>query len=155
MINPSKRIVWLVLFSLCFLIFLERLHTLQEPWFTDVAFYATLGDEMNHGRFLYSDLWDQKPPAIYATYALAEKLLGHTPFLLLFLGFFTSVAILLGLYKAGEALTGKASGGLWAAAFWALLSNDLLLEADMPNNEFFINACLVWAFALLVWRWKK
>jgi hypothetical protein len=153
--NPFERIVWVVLISLSFLIFLERLHNFQEPWFTDVTFYATIGDEMNHGRFLYSDLWDQKPPAIYATYALAEKILGHTPYLLFFLGLFTSVGILLGLYKAGEALSGTPFGGLLAAVFWALLSNDLLLEADMPNNEFFINAGLIWAFALLVWRWKK
>lgn len=153
--DPISRFAWLILFILSFFIFLERLHNLKEPWFTDVVFYATAGDEMNHGRLLYSDLWDQKPPGIYATFSLAGKIFGHTDYLLLLLGFFTSAAILLGLYKAGEALTGKASGGLWAASFWVLLSNDLLLEADMPNTEFFINACLVLAFALLIWKWKK
>ena len=46
---------------------------------------------------------------------------------------------------AGEPLP-----GLWAAAFWATLCSDLHLQANQPNTEVFINACLIWAFVLLV-----
>ena len=40
--------------------------------------------------------------------------------------------------------------GLWAAAFWALISGDMYLQANQPNTEVFQNLCLVWAFALLL-----
>ena len=57
---------------------------------------------------------------------------------------------LLGVYAAGSALGGKTSTGLWAATFWTALCSDLDQMANQPNTEVFINACLIWAFALLV-----
>lgn len=147
--------VGLVLALLSLLALLERLHTANEPWFCDVNFYASMGSEMNQGRELYSDLWDDRPPATYVTFAWAEKILGPGPHLILWMGFWASVAILLGLYAAGKGLSGKTSGGLWAAGLWALLSCEATLEAYQPNTEFFMNACLVGALALLAWRWRE
>jgi hypothetical protein len=42
------------------------------------------------------------------------------------------------------------AAGLWAAAFWAVVSGDLWMQGNQPNSEVFINACLVWALALLL-----
>jgi len=39
---------------------------------------------------------------------------------------------------------------LWGAVFWTLVCGDVWLQANQPNAEVFINACVVWAFALLV-----
>jgi len=39
---------------------------------------------------------------------------------------------------------------LWAAAAWAVLSMDMVLQANQPNTESFINAAMVWGFALLL-----
>ena len=155
--NPKMAAVGtglsLVLFT--FLILLERLHTQGEPWFCDIICYASMGKEMLFGRRLYSDLWDDRPPATYLTFEAAEKIFGQGPQLIIWIGFLTSVAIMLGLYAAGKGLSGKTSGGLWAAGLFTLLSTEVFLEADQPNTEIFMNACMVWAFALLVWRWKK
>ncbi len=140
---------------MAFLILLERLFTYAEPWFTDLVFYSTVGNELLHGRSLYSDLWDLKPPATYATFALAEAVFGHTSYLLVWLGFLAATGTLLGLYAAGKAVCGSPEGGLWAGGFWCLLATDLYLEGSQVNCEAFINFFLVGSIALLLWRWKK
>lgn len=136
--------------SLAAFIALQRLHTYHEPLERDITIYAVFGHELLNGRDLYSDLWDIKPPAIFLTYAAAEKLVGYGPGQIYLLGILAAVITLLGVYAAGSALGGKTATGLWAAAFWATLCSDLYLQANQPNTEVFINACLIWAFALLV-----
>jgi hypothetical protein len=37
--------------------------------------------------------------------------------------------------------------GLWAVAFWTVAAGDLALQANQPNTEVFLTACLIWAFA--------
>lgn len=106
-----------------------------------------IGHELLRGRSLYSDLWDIKPPTIYATYAAAEVLVGYGKVELLALGIFAALVTLIGVERAGEAL-GR-GGGLWAAAFWAVACNDPDLQANQPNSEVFINALMVWAFVAL------
>jgi 4-amino-4-deoxy-L-arabinose transferase-like glycosyltransferase len=134
------------------LIGLERFHTYQEPLERDISTYAVVARGLLSGRSLYSDLWDHKPPAIHFTYALAEAAGGNGVFSIYLLNVLAGVLTLFGVYRAGSAIGGTA-GGLWAGAFWALISGDLYLEANQPNTEVFLNACLTWAFAL--WLEKK
>ncbi len=48
-------------------------------------------------------------------------------------------------------MTKSPSGGLWAAtACWTIVSSDLALQANQPNVEVFINACIIWAFVLFI-----
>jgi hypothetical protein len=138
------------LLTLAGFITLQRLHTYHEPLERDITLYAVFGHELLGGRDLYSDLWDIKPPVIYLTYAVAEKLVGYGPGQIYLLGIFTAVITLLGVYMAGSGLGARTSTGLWAAAFWTALCSDLYLQANQPNTEAFINACLIWAFALLL-----
>lgn len=140
----------MALLSLASLIALQRLHTYHEPLERDITLYAVFGHELLKGRNLYSDLWDIKPPAIYITYAAAEKLIGYGPRQVYFLGLIAAVIALLGVYKAGSALRGRTITGLWAAAFWTVLCSDPALQANQPNTEVFMNACLIWTFTLLV-----
>ncbi len=139
--------VWGILALLAILIAWERLHTLHEPFERDITTYAVIGHELLAGRPLYSDLWDHKPPGIHWTYALAEILAGYGDGAIYLLNLLASLATLLGLYRAGKVVAGK-GGVLWAAGFWAVASGDLYLEANQPNTEVFLNACLTWAFAL-------
>lgn len=55
---------------------------------------------------------------------------------------------MLGVYAAAARFSPPA--GLWAAAFWTVISGDLWMQANQPNSEVFINACLVWALVLLL-----
>ena len=130
-----------------------RFYTYSEPMERDIAAYAVYGHEMIRGGLLYTDLRDNKPPAIFVTYALAEKLTGYSPVEFFSLWVFAVILSLWGIYAAGRVF-GEA-GGLWAAVFWTVICADMKLEANQPNTEVFMNACQVGAFALAVSRTKE
>ena len=143
-----KKIVFSILLFLSMAIAVMRFHTYRQPLEGDITTYAVIGHEVLHGRYLYSDVWDQKPPAIYASYALAEKIAGYGPGAVYLLTVITSILTLFGIYTAGAA--GGAEAGIWAALFWTVVSGDLWLQANQPNAECFMNAFLIWAFALIL-----
>jgi hypothetical protein len=152
---PPVQRSWLllpaaILLGLSLLIAAQRLLTLKEPPEFDTTLYAVFGHELLAGRSLYSDLWDIKPPAVYVTYAAAELLVGYGPREIYLLSVVVAIATLLGVYAAGAALSGNRATGLWAALFWAVLWWEPGMEANHPNTEVFVNACVIWAFAMLV-----
>jgi hypothetical protein len=144
-----KTSTW-VLAGLVLIAAIARLHTYQEPLENDLARYAVYGHEMNQGRLLYSDLWDFHPPAIYETYALAERLVGYGQQEAYFLGLLAFFLTLWGVYQAGSAGGMGEKAGLWAALFWTAISSDMLLQANQPNAEVFMNACLVWILLIFI-----
>jgi hypothetical protein len=129
-------------------IVLVRTRSYGEPLEEDLITYSVIGHEVLHGKRLYTDVWDAKPPVLYATYAGAEALVGHGAAEVFFLGVVAALITLAGVYLAGAGLGRPA--GLWAAAFWAVLGGLLVLQANQPNSEAFVNACCVGGFALLV-----
>lgn len=139
----------LALLGLAALIVVTRAHTYHEPLERDITAYAVIGHELHAGRALYSDVWDHKPPAIHASFWLAEAALGYGRPAVFALTLAAALVTLGATYVAGTAVGGPASG-LWAAAFWATTSGDLWLQANQPNTEVFINAALAWAFVLLL-----
>ncbi len=139
----------IIIIILGFLIVLARVHTYYEPFERDITTYAVIAHEMLLGRELYSDLWDNKPPGIFITYAAAEALIGYGPQSIYLLNVSAAIITLLGVYFTGSAIGGR-RGGIWAAICWAIISGNLKLQANQPNVEVFINACLIWAFALFV-----
>lgn len=139
----------MILMGLVAFIIVDRWLIPQPPFGVDVMAYAVIGHEWLEGKPLYSDLWDQKPPLIFITYALAEIAVGYAPQMLVLLNTVAPLITLFGAYRAGKAGGGKAAG-LWAAAFWAVLSGAFIIEGRDPNSESFINPCVMWAFALLV-----
>lgn len=137
-----------ILVALALLIAVERLHSYDEPFERDVTGAAVIAHELMTGRQLYSDIWDHKPPALHVTHIVAQLVAGYGPGSIYLLGVAAAIVTLVGVYAAG-AVAGRAAG-LWAAAFWTVLSGDLWLQANQPNGEAFINASLAWAFALIV-----
>lgn len=138
------------LIGLCALIFGLRMHTYDEPLQRDLTTYAVIAHEMLNGKNLYSDLWDHKPPAIHVTYAAAELIAGYGRNSIFLMNVASALATLLICYWVGSAAGGGRGGGCFAAAFWALTSGSLALEANQPNTEVFMNVFLAAAFALLV-----
>lgn len=157
----STRLVAAALVLLGAFIALQRLHTYDEPLERDLSLYAVTAHEMLEGRALYTDLWTHRPPAIFATYAAAEMLVGFGPRAVYLLSVLGACLVLAGVYHAASARGGGWKTGLWAALFWTLLSGDLFFQSNQPNTELFINACAAFAFALLVetdagsLRWKR
>ena len=122
-----------------------RSHTFNEPLERDAATYMVIANEMLHGKTLYVDLWDHKPPAIHLTFCAAQLIGGYGLFANYFLNVVGALIVMLGLFKIGSS-RGSPSAGLWMAALWAVLSGDLNLQGNQPNAELFMNASLVWGF---------
>ena len=133
---------------LSLLIVLERLHTYGEPMPPDISADAVVGHELLAGKSLYTGVWNQKPPLIYMTYAALEAVAGRGYGPVAILSICVSIATMLGVFAAASVY--GAWPGLWAAAFWAMVANDLTLQANEPSGEAFLNLCLAWAFAVVV-----
>jgi hypothetical protein len=58
------------------LVFLRALPNLRYLMGRDQATYCVIGQGLLHGRLLYRDLWDNKPPGIFYLYALIVKIFG-------------------------------------------------------------------------------
>jgi len=120
---------------------------MHEPLEADIVTYAAMGHEMAEGKHLYTDVWDVKPPGLYATYEVGELLAGYGEREVFVLGLATALLTLLAVYAAGAAL-GRGAG-LLAALCWTVVCGTLVVQANQPNSEVFINAACAWAFALM------
>ena len=138
----------LVLAALALSIALVRLFNCHEPPEWDVGTYLVVAHELNAGERLYLDVWDSKPPAVYTTYAVAERIAGYGARQVYLLSVVAAWITMIGVFVVGSA-QGRAAGR-WAALFWACTCFDPNLGADQPNTEAFINAAIVWAIALLM-----
>ncbi len=136
----------LLLIPLYVFIAWTRYRNYHEPIPCDLTLYSSYANEILYGRKLYSDLWDEKPPAIYVTYAFVELVAGYGNTSIYLLGLSAALLTLLGIYKLCRMMGGHNSTGLFGALLWALVSGDLLIEANQPNVEVFINAVTVWLF---------
>ena len=68
-----SRQFWFVIFS-TFLFFILRLPSLFEPlWYGDEGIYQVVGNSINHGKLLYSQIFDNKPPFLYWLYAILQS----------------------------------------------------------------------------------
>ncbi len=132
------------------LVFLLRLHSLNEPFQGDLTTYGYIAHNMLDGKPLYTYLWDHKPPGIYWAYMMAELLWGYSQHAIVYLGVAFSALSILFLYLFLHRIAGTPAA-LLGSAFFALASNSVVLEANEPNAELFLNTLTimaVWAFAL-------
>ena len=64
----SKEFLFLIL--TCLLFFILRLPSLFEPlWYGDEGIYQVIGTSLNHGKLLYKEIFDNKPPLLYWLYS--------------------------------------------------------------------------------------
>ncbi|MFT4571519.1 MAG: hypothetical protein ACI91F_002410 [Candidatus Binatia bacterium] len=146
----SRRWVVILLALFASLICCMRLYTYDEPFERDLTTYAVIGHELNHGRLLYSDMWDNKPPGIFAAYAISESIVGYGPQTIFFLNIIASLGTLLALFFAGSHPKFGYIGGLFAAGLWVVIGGDFLLQANQPNTEAIINTLVMIGVALIL-----
>jgi len=132
------------------MLIVERLSVPQIPISPDAGAYSVISHELLQGKSLYTDIWDHKPPAVFITYSIAETFFGYSSQTIFILCLFINLVVLYGLYYAGKAGRGGTVAGLLAAVLWVIVSGIFEIEGRDPNTEVFLNACLIWAFALLV-----
>ncbi|MBV9080278.1 MAG: hypothetical protein JO102_04070 [Elusimicrobia bacterium] len=120
---------------------------MRVPDDRDVATYMVMGDEMLHGQRMYTDVFEQNPPAPYLVFAAAERIVGYGRHSANALFIIASVLTLLGLTGFGWRVRGR-----WApllpVAWGALALTSLHLESIQAMSEIFMNACLVWVALL-------
>lgn len=69
----NNKQFWFVIFT-SFLFFILRLPSLFEPlWYGDEGIYQVIGRSLNHGKLLYSQIFDNKPPLLYWLYASLQS----------------------------------------------------------------------------------
>ena len=147
--SPSRPALALLVLAAIITIVL-KLITMHQPIARDVMLYTVIGHEMFEGRELYSDLFEHKPPLFLTLFGLANAIAGYGKPAILLLNLVLSLATLGGVYVAGRHLGQSVWAGVFAALAWALVSNDVNLHAHQPMPECFINASMVWAFALFL-----
>jgi hypothetical protein len=88
----------------------QRLRTYGEPFERDIMTYAVIGHELVLGNRLYDDVLDNKPPAIYATFGLAELLAGYGPAEVYLVNVVFGLLALGGLYASAAQAHGPPGG---------------------------------------------
>ncbi|CAN5343409.1 hypothetical protein BH09PLA1_BH09PLA1_07500 [soil metagenome] len=156
---------------LCTAIAVGRLRFVHDFPDWDVATYTLIGAEMSGGERLYADVWDMKPPGIFASFAIAEWITrGSHEWSAYVLSTLAAMTTTIAIYFAAAALAGcgqltvafaldeqrggqpSRSIGLWAAAIWTCVSLQPALGGPLPNTEAFINALLAIAIAAAISR---
>ncbi|MDP2649795.1 MAG: glycosyltransferase family 39 protein [bacterium] len=68
-----SRQFWFAIFT-SFLFFILRLPSLFEPlWYGDEGVYQVIGTSLSHGKLLYKEIFDNKPPLLYWLYSLLHS----------------------------------------------------------------------------------
>lgn len=134
-----------------------RLHTVEEPLQNDICIYAYIGHQMIAGDKLYTDLVDNKPPAIYYLYMLAEMIGGYEQSTYIWLGIIFTLLSMLFLILALSRIGGMPVA-IFGAFIWAMASTSYRIDANHPNTELFINTFVfmtIWAMTEFVYGRKS
>jgi hypothetical protein len=125
-----------------------RLHTASEPLERDVSTQILMGRVLADGGKMYVDTIEFKPPGMFVIWQVVHQLVGTTPQVVVWVSILVTTITMFGVYWAASAKPWGRVSGLWAMIFWALISGDMMLEANQPNNEVFMNMFMIWGVAL-------
>ena len=129
---------WFLIATL-FFFFLLRLPSLFEPyWYGDEGIYQVMGMGINHGRLLYRDIWDNKPPLLYMLYAFFSS----DQFTIRLVSLLFGLATVFVFYLLAKKLYSLQPNGrktvLWTTGIFAILFGLPLLEGNIANAENFM-----------------
>jgi hypothetical protein len=118
-LSPRTRLLALLAFVALVLV---RVPSIAQPPGGDQGLYLYGGQRLLAGDLTYRDAWDQKPPAIHATYALMWAAWPDGRVVAL-----TDLVVSLGiaglLFLLARRLTGSAGAGVTVALLYLLLAN--------------------------------
>lgn len=121
------------LFLLLVLVLVLRIPNLFEPyWYGDEGIYLTIGQSMNKGAQLYTDIIDHKTPLIYY---LARV---QTQFNFRVLNIVWMLATTTAFYYFTKKLLGSVKHASFAGLVFVLLTTLPWLEGHIPNGELFV-----------------
>jgi hypothetical protein len=121
----------------------------------DQNIFAEIGWLLLHGKKLYVDAWDVKPPNIFYVYALFEWLFGANGFAVRLSDYVFALIAFSAIFIAIRRQTAGLANGLmqtWAAPLSAIFLALTLLSlglADTAQTESYSLACIIGAVALI------
>lgn len=144
----KKKLTWLYkqevkpdfdyffLVGVAFIFTLLRIPSLIEPdWYGDEGIYQVIGVALRHGRLLYRDIWDNKPPVLYLYYALIS---GDLFYIRLFSLVFGVGAVIAFFFLARTLFDRKRLPVFLSTGVFAVLFGLPLLEGNIANAENFM-----------------
>jgi hypothetical protein len=150
--EKSKQF-WFAVFYI-FLFFILRLPSLFEPlWYGDEGIYQVIGNSLNHGKLLYSQVFDNKPPLLYWTYSLLQSDQFTVRLASLIFGILTIIAFFFLSKKLFEK-TANSNIPLVSTFIFTLLFGLPTLEGNIANAENFMLLPIVLS-ALVLLNYKK
>ncbi|WP_417069574.1 ArnT family glycosyltransferase [Niveibacterium terrae] len=144
----AERLSMLALLALAALAVGLRLFTMHEPVERDLAIHALIANEWLHGRELYGDLWNHKPPASFFVHALFIRFFGMGEVQLLALNICFGLWSLGALYFVARQMLHNRWAMLTACLWGIVLGFCLPLQANQPNTESLVRPMLLTALGL-------
>jgi hypothetical protein len=147
-LGENGRFLFLV--SIALLFFILRLPSLFEPlWYGDEGIYQVIGTSLNHGKLLYSQIFDNKPPFLYWTYALLQSDQFAIRFASLIFGV---LCIILFFFLAKKLfVNGKTNNVSYLTTIiFAILFGLPALEGNIANAENFMLLPIIASAVLIV-----
>lgn len=136
------------LFVLLLLFFLLRLPSVIEPnWYGDEGIYQVLGMSVNDGRILYKEIWDNKPPLLYLTYALFQGDHFTVRFFSLLVGLVTTGAF----FTLSQLMFKKIKVSIATTLLFVLLFATPIIEGNIANAENFMLLPIILA-AIIIYK---
>lgn len=116
-------------------VFFVRIPSLFEPlWYGDEAIYLTIGQEINRGGLLYTDIFDHKTPGIYYLAAWVMTFLGETLWSFKFLLSIWLIPTIAAFFYLVKEIFDKRTA-LYSTLVLAILISTPLLEGNIVNSE--------------------
>ena len=116
-------------------VFFVRIPSLFEPlWYGDEAIYLTIGQEINRGGLLYTDIFDHKTPGIYYLAAWVMTFLGETIWSFKFLLSIWLIPTIAAFFYLAKEMYDKRTA-LYSTLVLAILISTPLLEGNIVNSE--------------------
>lgn len=136
---------WLL--GILVLVLILRVPSFFEPYYYgDEMIYLTLGHGVTQGLTLYKDIYDNKPPLLYITAAIAGNLFWFKVILAAW-----NILTIIIFYKLAEVLFQKRKWSVkLAALFFALITTLPIFEGLTVNSELFMIGFTILAFLILL-----
>lgn len=135
---------WIV--GILALVLILRIPSFFEPYYYgDEMIYMTLGQGVRQGLTLYRDVYDNKPPLLYLTAAVAGNLFWFK----IILAFWNIVTIIF-FFKLAKRLFNSSKSVIVSTSIFAILTTIPLLEGNIVNSELFMIEFTILAFFLLL-----
>ncbi len=148
----EKNTTYWILLLISFFFILLRLPSLFEPyWYGDEGIYQVIGMGLSDGRFLYRDIWDNKPPLLYVTYALFSS----DQFTIRLVSLVVGLISVISFFFLSQKLFTNISGTFYPqvvygiTGLYALLFAIPLLEGNIANAENFMLLPIMYAGLLV------